>query len=126
MRYAVLLGDRVSSHVTRYPTFLEVHRYSPWGVALGRYIAWLKILGTCVVLKALGKQREARTLRNAYSAFSVYNASRYDRSIRSAVDNCYALQVGCMGVWVGGWGCVCGCGRGWVSMTLGRWGNARA
>lgn len=69
------------------------HRATAWGAALGRAIAWVKILGMGAVLRAMGKQREARILSNAFTAFSVYNSPRYDRSILSAVDNCLALRV---------------------------------
>jgi hypothetical protein len=73
--------------------FQTEHKATAWGAALGRCIAWVKIIGVSAVLRAMGKQREARILSNAFTAFSVYNSPRYDRSILSAVDNCYALQV---------------------------------
>lgn len=78
---------------TKYVTFETEHRATEWGIAAGRWIAWAKILGVCTVMKALGKSREARILRNAFAAFSVYNTPRYDRSILSAADNCIALRA---------------------------------
>jgi hypothetical protein len=77
----------------RYPVFDAEHKPADWGIALGRCIAWVKILGLCGLLQALGKRREATLLKNAYTAFSVYNTPRYDRSILSAVDNAEALRV---------------------------------
>lgn len=53
----------------------------------------MKILGISMLMRAVGKTREATLLQNAYTAFSVYNTPRYDRSILSAVDNAAALRV---------------------------------
>jgi hypothetical protein len=50
-------------------------------------------MGIGTLLQAIGKTREATLLKNAYTAFSVYNTPRYDRSILSAVDNAVALRV---------------------------------
>lgn len=77
----------------RYPVFESEHKPYDWGISLGRCIAWVKILGLCTLLRAVGKSREAMLLKNAYTAFSVYNTPRYDRSILSAVDNAAALRV---------------------------------
>lgn len=76
-----------------YPVFESEHTPTSWGISLGRCIAWVKILGVCALFRAVGKSREAVLLKNAYTAFSVYNAPRYDRSILSAVDNAIALGV---------------------------------
>ena len=85
--------SRVLVHPCRYPTFEREHRAFDWGIALGRGIAWVKILGISMLMRAVGKTREATLLQNAYTAFSVYNTPRYDRSILSAVDNAAALRV---------------------------------
>jgi hypothetical protein len=78
---------------TSYPLFEQEHKPTGWGIALGRAITWTKIWAICGVLKVLGKTKEARMLTNAYTAFTVYNTPRYDRSILSAVDNGLALRV---------------------------------
>lgn len=77
----------------RYPVIATDYQASEWGILLGRGIAWLKILGVSALMAFMGKKREATLLRNAYSAFSVYNTRRYDRSILSAADNAIALRV---------------------------------
>jgi hypothetical protein len=79
--------------VCRYPVFSRPHKASEWGIWLGRCIAWAKIMGIGTLLQAVGKTREATLLKNAYTAFSVYNTPRYDRSILSAVDNVVTLRV---------------------------------
>lgn len=73
--------------------FYREHTANDWGISLGRCIAWFKILGLCALLQAVGKKREATLLKNAYTAFSVYNTQRYNRSIMSAVDNAEVLRV---------------------------------
>jgi len=73
--------------------FEREHKPYDWGIMLGRCIAWVKILGICTLLQAVGKKREATLLKNAYAAFSIYNTQRYDRSILSSVDNARALRV---------------------------------
>lgn len=73
--------------------FEKEHKAFDWGIALGRGIAWVKIWGLSALMRTVGKTREATLLQNAYTAFSVYNTPRYDRSILSAVDNAIALRV---------------------------------
>lgn len=86
-------STHLCDNVCRYPVFSRPHKASEWGIWLGRCIAWAKIMGIGTLLQAIGKTREATLLKNAYTAFSVYNTPRYDRSILSAVDNVIALRV---------------------------------